>query len=432
VLNQVGSVVVLAGCLPVAAFVLRPGGSWRLGLAAALAVVGSAAAVILALVTLHAGLARVMRPTRLTAAITVGQAFAMLAAVGAFVLVMAPLVVDAAPSATAFAGLALSNRPAWLLWYPGAWFAAYVELARGSAGAAEWIAAVASVGVLGSLVALILSGLSAGYSASVAIVTMQSTAGTMKAGRTFAWPRGERRAVAILLWNHLRRDMQFQLGFVASALTVVAIAAVALYGSRPADPFAAGGQGDNEFALCLALLVLGNFVHQMVTMSAGCEASWPLFTTPADRVRLVTAGRDVMAVFVLLPAMFVTGGLLTWFFSDLGHAVLLTLFLGGTSYIILQIATLLDPAIPLSVPQTTTARGGPLVSWLTAGNIVGLVFGTFLFLTLERVAYQTPLRIAIGMFAIVVVVDVLNRLTRARVRAVSAKFECQCGKVGGG
>ncbi len=170
-LSHAAGAAVLAGWPSVVAFLARPGGSWQAALAAALAIAASVVAVTFAIVACHGWLVRVVRPRQLAHAVLCAQGFIVVVAIGVFLFAWMKAwarIENATSLGHLFGGQFGPARQPWMFWYPGTWFASYVEVARGSAGGRELAAACASVATLAILGAMLFGRLSADYSLRVA------------------------------------------------------------------------------------------------------------------------------------------------------------------------------------------------------------------------------------------------------------------------
>ena len=100
----------------------------------------------------------------------------------------------------------------------------------------------------------------------------------------------------------------------------------------------------------VALVMVPMQVYQTIAGSVAHEASWLYFTTPSERGRIITAARDAIALYVLLPLVLALGLFYMWVYRHPGHALAHCLFLAMFAYISLQIVVLLRPQLPFSVP----------------------------------------------------------------------------------
>jgi hypothetical protein len=152
-------------------------------------------------------------------------------------------------------------------------------------------------------------------------------------------------------------------------------------------------------------------VYQTLVQTPAHQASWLFFSSPADRVKVVTAGRDAIAAFVLLPALVLLMVFFAFAYGHGGHAVLHTAFLGGIAYAALQLSVLITPRLPFSVPFVqASAHGFPIFA-----NLLVLLIGMPCFVLLQFVAYRSGVHLAVGFVGVAALIWMLNVLTRRRI-----------------
>lgn len=400
----------LVGWLPVVAFLTREDGTPLLALAGAAALAGSSLAVAMAVVVLYGSLIRIVTPARLAMLLSYAGAAATIALSVGFMLATNHFAGSETPGAFLHATLARDLRT---MWFPGAWFAAYVALAQGARGPAEIAAATLSVMTLVALALSLRGRLSSDYAERMAELTTLSMGGSGARERGWSFLRGEGRAVALLVRSHLRGDTRFQLAVAMNVIMGVAITAMSSGFRMPADPFGAG-DWDRMRSLTLpmfALLFVPAQVYQTLVQTPSHQASWLFFSSPADRVKLVTAGRDAIAAFVLLPALLMLTVFFAFAYGHAGHAVLHTAFLGGIAYASLQLSVLITPRLPFSAPFVQgSAHGFPIFA-----NLLVLLIGMPFFALLQFLAYRSAFHLAVGFAGVAALVCALNVLTRRRI-----------------
>jgi hypothetical protein len=410
--SQAFEAAVLSGVLPVLAFATRSGGSWRLAAAAALAILGSALSVTVALVAVHGWLLRLIRPSRLARVLVYTQAVSFVVFMAAYFAAFIRFA-RIEPSGISVQVATVLPRSAWTLSYPGTWFASYVEIAGGHAGRFEIIAAALSVILLLGFATTLGGRLSARYAVHVAEFSAEPGAGAGRPGRAWSFLQPETRAMLILILGHLRSDVATQMGAVTALLTGGMLIGMSFIfrspGGQPLDP--------DLTVAPFALFLLPVMFRESLLVSETFEASWPFFTTPSDRGKLVRASRDIVAVLVLAPALVVVTGLSIHAFRQVGHALLQSVILGATAYVVLQLNVLVHPALPCSVPplQRHGRFGQALVMMpiFLTGPAILAAFQFFL--------YASPARVGLGIAALVGLIAGLDWLTRRRLagRAVS-------------
>lgn len=405
-LSQAFEAAALSGVLPVLAFAARPAGSWPVAAAAAVAILGTALATTFAVVVFHGWLLGAIRPARLARAVVYAQALSILVFMAVYVAGLMRFV-DMAPSGVSLAVTTVLARSAWTLWYPGTWFASYVEIASGHAGRFELTAAALSVVLLAGLAAALRGRLSTQYALRVAEMTAEPDTTAGRAGRAWAFLQPETRAMLILILGHLRSDVTVQMGAVTGLLMGGVLIGMNLFIEPGGDPFVRTDLNIGSFALFLLPLTF----RQTLVTSQAFEASWPFVVAPSERARLVRASRDIVAVLVLAPALIVVAGISAFSIRDAGHALVDAAVLGATAYAALQAYVLMDPALPLSLPLAGRRAGFPA----TLGTLPATFAGSALLALFRLVLYPSPARIAIGMAGLAGLICGLEWLTGRRL-----------------
>ncbi|MBA2305439.1 MAG: hypothetical protein H0W08_22795 [Acidobacteria bacterium] len=399
--------IALAGWLPVVAFLTRADGSFRVALAAGVAFTASAIFVTLAVVALFGWLMRVVHPARLTRALSYAGGAAGITLVTSMMFGIQHFTETDDPGAWL---TTIVPRDWRTMWFPPAWFAAYIPIASGTGRATDFTVASLSLVVLVAVSAVLRGRVSADYVERVATFASLSMP-RAPVGRTWRRITDERRAVALLVWSHLRRDVRFQMAIVTNvAMGVIFTVTSSSFKTSGADPFDAGEAA--AVAPLFALLFVPTQIYHTLVGSSGHGASWLFFSTPADRTRLVVGARDAVGVFILLPVSLLLAGFYIYRFSHPAHAFLHATFLGLMAYASLQLNVLLTPRLPFSIPMTGLHRSSGIPIYST---ILLMLIGAPFFVLFQLFAYRSALHAAIGLAALLLVITTLNRYTRRRV-----------------
>jgi hypothetical protein len=413
-LTHTAEIAALAGYPSVVAFVIRSGGSARIAGAAVMAIGASAVATTLFVAAFYGWLLGRVNPKRLQKIVVLTGAFGMVLVAGGGVFLAAMTFVDiggtgAGPSVSLKVDQTLV-KSLWTLLYPGTWFAAWLEVARGVAGTFEWTGCALSVTVLAVLAATLGGRMSTGYTDRVADMTT-APASVVRADPAWRLLVNERRALAVLVRHMLRTDMTLQIGMAMQVAMSIGLAFF-LAMDRPSDPFL-GLRSSTSSTGMFMLFLLPRGLRQDMVMSPSSRASWLFFSTPADRARLVTGMRDLIAIGVL-PLLFVgVAGFFIYAYGHVGHALIDSALLCSCSYVTLQMDALFDPRLPFSVP-VVDRRGGfmPRGNWRV---FVGCMLVYEAFALSRHLLYRNGWTLALGLVVIAVVIATLNRLTRRRV-----------------
>jgi hypothetical protein len=248
---------------------------------------------------------------------------------------------------------------------------------------------------------------------------LTSVAGPVASPRERRWSflQGEIRAVALLVKHHLLSDARFQLAVTMNAVMAVTITAITSEFRVPVDPFVNHGERMDTLMLPMfALLFVPAQMYQALVQTPAYQASWLFFTSPGSHVKLVTAGRDAIAVFVLLPAITLLGLGFGFAYHHLGHGLLHAAFLGAIAYASLQLTVLITPRLPFSTPLVQgSPHGFPLFT-----NLLVMLIGMPFFALLQYLSYRGSLELSAGFAGIGVLILVLSVLTRRRIARKAA------------
>ena len=403
--------VVLVGWLPCIAWLTRPDGGPLLALAGALSLTGASLAVTMAVFVLYGTLIRVVAPARLGMLLSYAGAFTTLALTVGVTLAANYLAESDTPGAFLRTVLTRDWRT---MWFPGTWFASYAALAQGSRGPVDIAAAVLSLLTLLALAAALRGRLSAAYAAKLTELGTLATIRSTGARRTWSFLKGERRAVALLLTSHLRSDTRFQLAVVMNIVMGIVITAIGTSFRLPPDPFATDDWTRMRTLMMpmFALIFSPAQVYKTLVLTPSHQASWPFFTSPSDRAATVTAGRDAIAAFVLLPTLVLLGLFFGYAYRHAWHALLHITFIGGVAYAALQLSVLLTPRLPFSIPLV---QGGAPAFPLFA-NLLVMVIGLPVFALLQILAYNSGASLIVAFGGVAGLIYLLDRLTRRRIQ----------------
>ena len=402
--------IVIAGWLPIVAWLTRPDGGMLLALAGASTLTGASMAVTMGVVVLYGSLIRWVSPARLAMLLSYAGAMATLALTVGVTLAVNHFAESDTPGAFLDRVLARDWRT---MWFPGAWFASYVPLVQGSRAPIELGAAALSVVTLIALGVGLRGRLAIAYAGRLAELTARTIAPSRGSGRAWSLIRGERRAVALLLANHLRADTRFQLSVGMNIIMALVITAIGSSFTIPVDPFRADNWERTRTLMMpmFALIFAPSQVYQSVVMTPSHHASWLFFTTPADRASIVSAGRDAIAGFVLLPTLLLLAVFFSIAYGHAGHALLHVAFIGGIAFAALQLNVLITPRLPFSVPF---AQGGA-PSFPILSNLLVLMIGMPAFALLQILAYQSGASLSVSFAGVALFIYVLDVLTKRRI-----------------
>jgi ABC-2 type transport system permease protein len=301
-----------------------------------------------------------------------------------------------------------------ILLYPGTWFGSYLELASGRTSAGAIACAAASI------VAVVLMGsqlggrLSLQYSEALGAMTVAARARAASAAekrsrRGFWFASGEARAVALLVRGQFRHDHRFRMGVLGLLPFTVLYMVLGVRNGVVADPFTAT-RNMQAWPLTMAVLASPAMLRMLLTRSDAFRASWIFFTCPSDRMRIARSSKDVLVAFFLIPYLLVVSAIYAYVVGNVVHVLVHIAFLGLLAHLVLQIALLLDPALPFSRPMQQTRVTGFFLAFTFATILVSL------FVQFYSVRIYGDITWTIAAVAIIVLIGfVIDLLTRARV-----------------
>ena len=399
------------GLVPAAAFFVNHGAAT--GFAAVGALYASATATTLAIITAYAWLVRSVGARRLRSILSWVQMLMSFIVYGGFFAFSEVFATGVLASVTV-------PRTPWLLLYPAAWFASWMEVAAGGAGALEVGAVLASLALILFLALQLRGRLSLEYAAQLGTLSAATAADDARTAalRPGFWFRGgEARAVAILVRSQFRNDMKFRMGILGILpITVLYL----IMGLRTAEAADSATGGPDLGLVTMAVLLFPTMLKANLGHSDAFRASWIFFASPIDRTRLIRSSRNVLVAFFLIPYLFFVGLVLAFFVDSLVWTFIYLVITGLVSNLALLVATLMDPELPFSKPL----QKGKGTSRLFLIFIVIGTLGAFLpFLT--RRLYGHPVAVLIAMAVIVAISLIVDRMTRLRVERQAAHLEFQ-------
>jgi ABC-2 type transport system permease protein len=309
-----------------------------------------------------------------------------------------------------------------ILLYPGTWFGSYLELANGRTSAGAIACAAASV------VALVLMGsrlggrLSLQYSEALGAMTVAAraraaSAAERRTGRGFWFTTGEARAVALLVRSQFRHDHRFRMGVLGLLPFTLLYMVIGVRNGAVSDPFTAT-RNMQAWPLTMAVLASPTMLRMLLTRSDAFRASWIFFTCPSDRMKIARSSKDVLVAFFLIPYLLVVSAIYAYVVGNVVHVLVHVAFLGLLAHLVLQIALLLDPALPFSRPMQQNRVTGFFLGF-TFGTILVSLFIQFYSARIYSSVVSTVAAVAV-ILAIGIVIDLI---TRARIQRQAQLLE---------
>lgn len=327
-------------------------------------------------------------------------------------------------SARALQALSLP-KSAWMILVPPAWFAAYLDVASGTATLLELLVAGLSVIGLAALASGLSGRLSMDYSDRLAAIaaSSQKVRVTRAGSRPGWWFRtGEARAISVLVRAQFRNDQRFRMGVLSILPMTLIYVFIGLRDGNLQDPFAQSHRGTAFSLVTVAVLMFPAILKQALTHSEQFRASWIFFACPSDRLRIIRSAKNVVVAYFLAPYLLFVSAVYVFFIGigSIGHIAVHMSLLGLISHLVLQAYVLLDPELPFSRPTQVGRRSGTVIGFML---VMGLVSG--LLQAFAWLIYQS-LTATLAVFGVVIGANVvMNLLTRARVELQARSLEFQ-------
>jgi hypothetical protein len=168
----------------------------------------------------------------------------------------------------------------------------------------------------------------------------------------------------------------------------------------------------------MVMIMMPSLLKLHLTRSEGFRASWVFFASPADRVKIVRASKDVLVAFFLVPYLVVLALVYTYMVGNLWHVAVHLALQGLLGYLVLQVAMLIDPALPFSRPARKGGNSIVMLVFLAAMGALSALLNAY-----SSTLYAS-LRSTLTAFAVILLAGiVVDRLTRARVERQTASLE---------
>jgi amino acid transporter len=388
---------------------------WEIGLALLLDIFASSMATTLAIAL---GYASVLRAVGADA---IERVLSYVQMVMSFAVYGGQFVISGVLSRAAPGTWTLPSSP-WVLLYPGTWFGSYLELASGRTSVGALICAGASAVAVVLMTSRLGGRLSLHYSATLGALTVAARSRAANAAgrrkRRVRWfSTGEARAVALLVRGQFRHDHRFRMGVLGLLPFTVLYMLIGVRDGAVSDPFLAS-RSTQAWPLTMAVLASPAMLRMLLTRSEAFRASWIFFTCPSDRMKIARSSKDVLVAFFLIPYLLVVSAIYSYVVGNVVHVLVHVAFLGLLAHLVLQLALLLDPALPFSRPvqkstNVTVFFGFTLVTVLVS-----------LFIQLYSARIYSNLTSTVAAVAVIIVIGVVvDVITRARVQRQTQLLE---------
>jgi len=310
----------------------------------------------------------------------------------------------------------------WFLLYPGTWFGSYLELASGRTGVSALACAAASAVAIVVMASRLGGRLSLQYSETLGAMTVAARARAATVAekrRRGGWwfTTGEARAVALLVRSQFRHDHRFRMGVLGLLPFTLLYMLMGVRNGAVTDPFIAG-RNMQAWPLTMAVLASPSMLRMLLTRSEAFRASWIFFTCPSDRMKIARSSKDVLVAFFLIPYLLVVSAIYSFVVGNVVHVLVHVTFLGLLAHLVLQIALLLDPALPFSRPMQRSTNASVFFGFTLVTILVSL------FIQFYSARVYSNLTSTVSAVAVIVLIGVvLDLITRARIQRQAQLLE---------
>ena len=310
----------------------------------------------------------------------------------------------------------------WLLLYPGTWFGSYLALADGQVTVRVLVPALASVAALALMASRLGGRLSLDYSERLGAMTVAARAKVARTaerrGRRALWfSTGEARAVALLVRSQFRHDHRFRMGVLGLLPLTLLYILMGVRSGAVTDPFSAT-RTMQGWPMTMAVLASPAMLRMLLTRSDAFRASWIFFTCPSDRMRIARSSKDVLVAFFLVPYLLLVAAIYSYVVGNVVHVLVHVTFLGLLAHLVLQVALLLDPALPFSRPMQKGQSTSLFFGFTFVTVLVSLFIQFYASTMYSSVTATIAAAVGIALFGVII-----DWLTRARVHRQAQLLE---------
>jgi hypothetical protein len=193
---------------------------------------------------------------------------------------------------------------------------------------------------------------------------------------------------------------------------------VALRNGPIQDPFLER-RGDSGFMpVTMALMMFPSLLKMQLTHSESFRASWIFFAAPADRMRIVRSSKNVLMTFFLVPYLVFLVAVYSYLVGNVFHVAVHIGVQGLLGHLALQMAMLIDPALPFSRPMQKGRNSVLMMVFLIFTAMASSGLDAFSHVIYSSVT--TSVGVLAGIEGARLLVD---RLTRARVERETRSLE---------
>jgi hypothetical protein len=193
---------------------------------------------------------------------------------------------------------------------------------------------------------------------------------------------------------------------------------IALRNGGIQDPFLEQRGNSGFMPVTMALMMFPSLLKLQLTHSDSFRASWVFFAAPADRMSIVRSSKNVLMAFFLIPYLVFLIAVYSYFVGNVLHVAVHIGLQGLLGHLVLQMAILIDPALPFSRPATKGRNSAIMMVFLIVMAMASTALDAF-----SATLYGSVAATASVLATIVGASVLVDRVTRARVERQTKSLE---------
>jgi hypothetical protein len=135
-------------------------------------------------------------------------------------------------------------------------------------------------------------------------------------------------------------------------------------------------------------------------------------------MRIARSSKDVLVAFFLVPYLLLVAAIYSYVVGNVVHVLVHVTFLGLLAHLVLQVALLLDPALPFSRPMQKGQSTSLFFGFTFVTVLVSLFIQFYASTMYSSVTATIAAAVGIALFGVII-----DRLTRARVHRQAQLLE---------
>ena len=204
--------------------------------------------------------------------------------------------------------LIIEFKPFFIL-LPNSWAPSILLLSKGVLSVFTFFLSLFSIPILLILACKVISMEFAEKMSEQEIFSVKKKSRTKTFDSSLLWKTHEEKAIALLLKNKLKHDVQFKLSiFVIIPISLLYFAIVIfLNKAQLQNPFTPQGIAGfkNTILLYVAIGFFPVYIKNALAYSNEAEASWLFFITPYNKVKLILSVKKFIFIFFILPYLLI-------------------------------------------------------------------------------------------------------------------------------